>query len=202
MSIKAKVLFLDRDGTINEDLIGGYVTELDQFRLIPKSDEAIALARKAGFKIVIVSNQACLAKGMASEEKINAVNAYMQSLLIKNGASYDLCYFAPYHPKYPHPKYDAYKSWRKPETGMVAQALQDFQKMGLEVDKNDSYFIGDKQVDVLCGKRSGLRQILVRTGHGEVDACREKDTHPEFIADDLYDAVANYILPKYSGGNA
>lgn len=202
MPEKTKVLFLDRDGTINVDLIGNYVTEFEQFRLIPKSDEAILLARNAGFKIVIVTNQAGIAKGIVSEQRVQAINNYMQSLLAERGASFDLSYYAPYHPKFPHPKYDAYKSWRKPEIGMVQQALRDFQEMGLEVDKNDSYFIGDKQVDVLCGMRAGLRQILVRTGHGEEAICREKETLPEYFADDLYDAVTNYILPKYSGKDA
>jgi len=201
MPVKTKVLFLDRDGTINVDLIGNYVTEIEQFQLIPKADEAIALARNAGFKIVIVSNQAGIAKGIVTEERINEINAHLQSRLQAAGTKFDLCYFAPYHPNYPNPKYDIYKSWRKPEIGMVEQALQDFQEMGLDVEKNHSYFIGDKQVDVLCGKRARLRQVLVRTGHGEVAVCQEKETHPEYIANDLYDAVANYILPKYPSAN-
>lgn len=196
MPEKVKVLFLDRDGTIIYDRLGDYITRVDQAHMIPGADDAIAKAKMAGFKIVIVSNQAGIAKGIVSKQVVEEINAYMQGMLSLKDAKYDFCYFAPYHPDYPNQEYEPYKTWRKPNIGMVVQAIQDMAKLGLEVDVEESYFIGDKQVDVACGIRAGLRPILVMTGYAEENECREKNTVPEYVAKDLYDAIVNYILPQ------
>lgn len=195
MPERVKVLFLDRDGTIIYDRLGDYITRVEQALMIPGSDDAIARAKSAGFKIVIVSNQAGIAKGIVSKGVVEEINAYMQSLLEQKAAGYDLCYFAPYHPEYPKEEYESYKSWRKPNIGMVVQAIQDMAEMGLDVDMEESYFVGDKQVDVACGIKAGLRPILVRTGYAEVEECLRLNTVPEYVAEDLYDAIVNYILP-------
>ncbi|NTW49576.1 MAG: HAD-IIIA family hydrolase [Chlorobiales bacterium] len=202
MPERVKVLFLDRDGTIIYDRLGDYITRVDQALMIPGSDDAIAKAKKAGFKIVIASNQAGIAKGIVSKRVVEEINAYMQSVLEQKQAGYDLCYFAPYHPDYPNKEHEPYKTWRKPNIGMVVQAIQDMTEMGLDVDIEESYFIGDKQVDVACGIKAGLRPILVRTGYAEVDECTKLNTVPEYVADDLYDAIVNYILPGSLTGKA
>jgi len=193
MGRKVRVLFLDRDGTINRD-IGTYVATREQFRLIDRADEAIAMARRAGYGIVIVTNQAGIAKGIVSEEGVEDIHRYMKELLALRGASFDRVYYCPTHPDHPHPEYDRFASCRKPETGMVERAFADYLASGIEVDREGSFFIGDKTVDVECGLRAGLRPILVRTGHGEEELCKERGLRPEFVADDLFEAVAGYIL--------
>lgn len=190
---KTKVLFLDRDGTIIYD--SHYIRTVEQVNFIDGADNAMALAKQAGFKIVVVTNQAGIAKGIVTEAEVQEINAAMQSRLLEKHAGYDLLYYCPYHPDYRHPEYDKFQSWRKPETGMVEQAVSDFAVMGLEVDRSASYFIGDKQVDVACGLRSGVRPILVMTGYGEADKCVSRNTPPEFIAKDLTEAILTYILP-------
>jgi D-glycero-D-manno-heptose 1,7-bisphosphate phosphatase len=186
-------LFLDRDGTIIHDSPDS-ITMLDQVRLIERADDALALAKQAGFKLIMISNQGGIAKGIVTKVRVDEINAYLQSLLEPKHATLDLIYYAPSHPKYPHAEYDALAHWRKPDTGMIQQAMHDLSTQGFTVEVARSFFIGDKQIDVECGLRAGLRPILVKTGYGEVEKCREKNTLPEFIAHDLYDAVASYIL--------
>ena len=188
-----KVLFLDRDGTINQDT-GSYIYTKEQLILIDRADEAIALAKSAGFRIVIVTNQAGIARGIATVEQVEEVNHYLNDLLSASNASFDRCYYCPYHPAYPHPDYDRFMEFRKPATGMVEQAIDDFLAEGLIVDRSASFFVGDKTLDVECGLRAGLRPVLVRTGHNEEKLCLERNIIPEFVADDLYKAVTEYIL--------
>ena len=190
---KIKVLFLDRDGTINRD-IGTYVTTREQFKLIDGADKAIALAKRAGYQIVIITNQAGIAKGIVTPEQVEDIHRYLNELLARSDTSFDHSYYCPTHPDYPHPEHDRFAWCRKPETGMVDQAVADYLSLGFEVDKSRSFFIGDKTVDVECGLRAGLRPILVRTGHGEEALCREKGIVPEFVADNLYQAIEEYVL--------
>ncbi|KZK73790.1 MAG: D,D-heptose 1,7-bisphosphate phosphatase [Pelodictyon luteolum] len=188
-----KVLFLDRDGTINEDT-GSYVATRPQLKLIARAAEAVALARAAGFRIVIISNQAGIARGIATVEQVEDVNTYLNELLAEAGGSFDRCYYCPSHPQHPHPEYDRFAGCRKPETGMVERAIADFKAEGLTVDRDASFFIGDKLIDVECGLRASLHPILVRTGHNEEEICRRLGVVPEFVADDLYEAVTAHIL--------
>ncbi len=197
MQDKVKVLFLDRDGTINKDL-GTYVSTREDFVLIERADEAIAMAREAGFRIVIITNQAGIARGIVTPEQVEDVNRYLNELLALRQTSFDRCYYCPSHPDYPHPEYDRFIDCRKPSPRMVEKAIDDFRLEGLDVDVAGSFFIGDKVVDVECGLRAGLRPILVRTGHNEEALCLERGVVPEYVADDLFHAVAGYILPAAS----
>ncbi|MBM3162950.1 MAG: HAD family hydrolase [Chlorobi bacterium] len=193
MAETVRVLFLDRDGTINEDT-GSYVASREQFRLIDRAGEAVALAKSAGYGIVVVTNQAGIARGITTPEQVEDVNRYLNELLAAWGTAYDRCYYCPSHPAYPDPRYDRFGDCRKPATGMVDQAIADFLADGLVVDRESSFFIGDKAVDIECGFRAGLRPILVRTGHNEERLCIERGIIPEYVADNLYRAVTGHIL--------
>lgn len=197
MGQRVKVLFLDRDGTINRDL-GTYVSSRDTFVLIDRADEAIAIARDAGFKIVIITNQAGIARGIVTAGQVEDINNYLNELLALKRTAFDRCYYCPAHPNHPHPEYDKHIDCRKPSPRMVEQAIADFRSEGVEVDLAGSFFIGDKTIDVECGLRAGVRPILVRTGHNEEQLCVERGIVPEHVADDLYHAVTGYIMPQLS----
>ncbi len=197
MGERVKVLFLDRDGTINKDL-GTYVKSREEFVLIDRAAEAIAAARQAGFRIVIITNQAGIARGIVTPEAVEDLNDYLNELLAMKGAAFDRCYYCPSHPDHPHPEYDRFIDCRKPSPRMVEKAIADFAEEGIEVDLAGSFFVGDKLVDVECGLRAGLRPILVRTGHNEEALCLQRGIVPEHVADDLYQAVSGYILPAVS----
>jgi D-glycero-D-manno-heptose 1,7-bisphosphate phosphatase len=194
MPKKASVLFLDRDGTIIEDLLGHYIRRLDQINIIPGADTAIRQAKDAGFIIVIASNQGGIAKGIVSEDMVQKINASLQKKLLRTEATYDLCYYAPSHPDCPNLEYDKKLHWRKPETGMIEQAVKDLLKKGIEIDKSTSYFIGDKVMDVMCGQNWGIKSGLVLTGHAEKERCKQEGIVPDFIADNLYEAITQHVL--------
>ncbi|TNJ40048.1 HAD family hydrolase [Chlorobaculum thiosulfatiphilum] len=189
----AKVLFLDRDGTINRD-IGSYVSSREEFILIDRADEAIALARQAGFRIVLITNQAGIARGIVTPRDVEDVNDYLNELLAERQTSFDRCYYCPAHPNFPHPEYDRFIDHRKPSPRMVEQAIADLREEGIAVDRESSFFIGDKLIDVECGQRAGLKTILVRTGHNEEALCAERQIFPDHVADDLYQAVTGFVL--------
>ncbi|NTU53684.1 MAG: HAD family hydrolase [Chlorobiaceae bacterium] len=191
----AKVLFLDRDGTINQDT-GRYVSCREEFVLIDRADEAISMARQAGFMIVIITNQAGIARGIVTPHQVEDLNDYLNELLARRQASFDRCYYCPAHPDYPHPEYDRFQDCRKPSPLMVEQAVSDLLEAGFVVDREASFFIGDKVIDVECGQRAGLKTILVRTGHNEEALCHERRVFPDHVADDLFHAVKGHVLGR------
>jgi D-glycero-D-manno-heptose 1,7-bisphosphate phosphatase len=197
MKQTVKVLFLDRDGTINRDT-GSYIASREQFILIENADTAIAAARNAGFRIVVVTNQAGIARGIVTAGQVEDINRYLNELLAVKHTCYDRCYYCPSHPDYPDPELDRFLDCRKPSPGMVEKAIADFLDEGLVVDRGQSFFIGDKTVDVECALRAGLRPVLVRTGHNEEALCRERGLVPDHVADDLYRAVTDFILSPQS----
>ncbi len=191
-----KALFLDRDGTIIYDELGGYIKTIEQVRFIPGAIEALAAAKKAGYKLVLITNQAGIAKGIVTEARVQEIHCYIQAHLQKSGVSLDACYYAPTHPDHPNPRYEHLQSWRKPNTGMIEQAISDFAAQGFSLDRTQSYLIGDKQIDIECGARAGLRPILVMTGYGELEQCKKKNTMPYQVARHIYEAIMTYILKQ------
>lgn len=197
---RIKALFLDRDGTIIYDELGGYVKTIEQVRFVARAEEALAAAKRAGYKLVLVTNQAGIAKGIVTEARVQEINQYIQARLKEYEAELDLCYYAPAHADHPNPLYDHLLSWRKPETGMIEQAVADFAAQGLELERAASYLIGDKQIDVACGLRAGLRPILVMTGYGELEKCQQKNTLPYRVASDIYEAIMTVVLKRETIG--
>lgn len=178
-------VFLDRDGTITEEI--GYVNHEDRLRLMPRTGAAIRLLNEVGLPVVVVTNQAGVARGYFKEEMIHTVHARMQEMLAAEGARIDGVYYCPHHPRTGPPEYQIACNCRKPETGMIDRACQE-----LGLDATRSFMVGDKASDVEFGRRVGATGILVLTGYGrgERQYQPEKfDQEPDFIATDLYDAA-------------
>lgn len=157
---KEKIIFVDRDGVINEDKIGDYITRWEDFRFIPGAVEALKKLSSTGFRIIIVSNQAGIGDGVYSESALNHITKQMLRELRSKKIRISKVYYC-LHGK------TAGCGCRKPETGLFRKARKDF-----KFDPRQTFFIGDKVTDVLAGGRFGLRSLFVLTGHGQND--REK----------------------------
>jgi D,D-heptose 1,7-bisphosphate phosphatase len=182
-AIKFPAVFLDRDGTINEDV--GYLQDLKQLSLIPGAAKAIRMLNGCGFKVVVVTNQSGVARGYFPEEFVTQTHDYLRVLLRKENAVIDGFYYCPHHPAEGFPPYRQICSCRKPDTGLLLQAARD-----LHLDLSRSYMVGDKIQDVQAGKKAGAKTILVKTGYGRFI---EENLSAEYVAaQDLF-AAAQWI---------
>lgn len=184
-----KVVLVDRDGVVNEDKIGGYITRWEDFRWIPGSLEALARLSRAGFGIVLVSNQAGVGDGEFTQEELDRVNAGMLEVLGRSRVDVRGVYYCTHG-------VDAGCSCRKPETGLFERAWRE-----VRFDRGATFFIGDKASDLAAGERFGMPTILVRTGYGEA-ARRELGgaARPAFVAANLAEA-ADFVLSRSGTGS-
>jgi D-glycero-D-manno-heptose 1,7-bisphosphate phosphatase len=151
-------LFLDRDGVLNED--HGYVYRWEDFRWIPGARDVVAAFNRAGWLVIVVTNQSGVGRGYYSEADVHTLHARMSEDLAQAGGHIDAFYYAPDHPDAP---LDAYRHpdppLRKPNPGMILQALQDW-----PVDREASLLIGDKPSDLEAALRAGIRGVLFEGG--------------------------------------
>lgn len=168
-------VFLDRDGTLMHEV--HYCKDPALVRLFPGAVEALRRLKDAGYRLVIITNQSGIARGMMTTADFEAVQSRLLGLL--GPGLIDASYMCPDGP-------DSPSTHRKPAPGMVLDAIRDH---GLDASR--SWFIGDKQIDVRCGLNAGVRAILVRTGHG-----RDEDpAGAHFVAKDIASA-ADFILSE------
>jgi len=164
----ARAVFFDRDGTLMEEV--HYCGDPAKVRVFPGVPEALRKLKEAGFRTFVITNQSGIGRGLITEAQYHAVQ---EELLRQAGAGLiDAAYFCADPPAAPSTR-------RKPEPGMVLEAAADY-----DIDLARSYFIGDKSADIECGQRAGTRTILVLTGYGA-----ERDSHPDFTAHDISQAV-------------
>ncbi|MEE9151983.1 MAG: D-glycero-beta-D-manno-heptose 1,7-bisphosphate 7-phosphatase [Thermoplasmata archaeon] len=172
-----KAVFLDRDGTINEEV--NYLSKVEQVKILPNSAKAIKLLNKEGFKTIIITNQSGVARGYFSVQTLENIDDHLKNELFKEGALIDAIYYCPHHP-------DDGCACRKPETGLIEKARGDF-----EIDLSSSFIVGDKLIDLETGYRVGCKNVLILTGYGS-NELKEREKwkfQPHHIARDLYDAV-------------
>ncbi len=188
-------VFLDRDGTINEEV--GYVNHLERFHLLPRAGRAIRLLNERCFKTVVVTNQSGVARGYFPESLVREVHRKMAALLAAEGASLDGIYYCPHHPDAGAPPYRQKCHCRKPATGLVEAAARE---LNLGPDLSGSYVVGDRGVDVEFAQKIGAKGILVLTGYGRGEWEYQRDrwkVKPAHVAEDLYEAVC-WILSQES----
>jgi D-glycero-D-manno-heptose 1,7-bisphosphate phosphatase len=181
-------VFLDRDGTINEEM--GYINHLSRFRLLPQAAPAIRRLNEAGFKVVIITNQSGAARGYFPAALVDEVHAYLKTLLGAEGAHLDGIYACLHGP-------DQNCACRKPKPTLMQQAARD---LGLDLAR--SYAVGDRYRDVETATNAGVQGILVLTGYGRGEyeylrAAQKKQ--PVHVAPDLFEAV-EWILQKHRRG--
>ena len=176
-----RAAFLDRDGTVIED--AHYLADPDRIAFIPGAFDALRLLRKAGYRLVIVTNQSGIARGLHSEEQYRAVEARMEELLAAEGIAIDGAFFCPHHPDFTGPC-----DCRKPLLGMYRDA-----ERNLGIDLAHSVYIGDRLRDVEPALKLGGRGVLVKTGFGQLESARAPKGI-DVVADVL--AAARLIVEK------
>ena len=180
-------VFLDRDGTVIEER--GYLGRLDLIELFPVVCEAIRLLGAAGYAVVIVTNQAGVARGFFDEAFVRAAHVRLDAMLREQGAVVDGYYYCPHHPDGIVDRYRLRCECRKPAPGMVRQAAAD-----LDLDVDRSFVVGDKWLDIGLARNAGATGVLVRTGYaGGGEAVPPAGCEPAVIVDTLLEA-ARWIL--------
>ena len=187
MSGTRPAVFLDRDGTLIEDV--GYLDALSRIELFPWTVDALRALNRAGLALVVVTNQSGVARKYFPEGFIDEVHRALDVRLAAGGARIDAYYYCPHHPDGKLPEYARDCDCRKPRRGLVDRAAAD-----LGLDPARSFVVGDKWGDVGLARAVAARALLVRTGTG---ATEEQRPRPGVAADVIVDnlaAAASWIL--------
>jgi D-glycero-D-manno-heptose 1,7-bisphosphate phosphatase len=151
--------FIDRDGVINAEL--GYVCRIADFHVLPGVVEGLRRLASAGFALVVITNQAGIAKGRYDEAAYQTLTHHMRAMFAGQGITFDGIYHCPHHPQGTVPAYTRACDCRKPAPGMLLRAARD---LGLDLAR--SVLVGDKPSDTQAGRAAGLRwNVLVESGH-------------------------------------
>ena len=156
-----KAAFLDRDGVINLDR--AYVHRWDEFEFVPGAIDAMRRLREAGYVLIVVTNQSGLARGMYTEAQFQELTRHMREALAAAGAGVEAVYHCPHHPKGSVPELAIDCDCRKPEPGMILQAVREH---GLSLEQ--SFMVGDKPSDIEAARAAGLgRAYIVQSDNEE-----------------------------------
>ncbi|MCQ8211985.1 D-glycero-beta-D-manno-heptose 1,7-bisphosphate 7-phosphatase [Cetobacterium somerae] len=178
-----KVIFLDRDGTINIEK--SYLHKWEDFEFEKNAIEGLKKLKKLGYEFIVVTNQSGIGRGYYTEDDLIALNNEMMKKLKEYGIEILECFYCPHHKEKGIGKYKVDCDCRKPSPGMLLEGIKKY-----NVDINNSYMIGDKKGDLEAGEKAGLKSILVLTGYGKNTVKDIEDNY--LIANDLLD-VTNLV---------
>lgn len=165
---KRPAAFLDRDGVLNVD--HGYVHRPDQLEWIAGAPQAVALLNRAGYTVIVVTNQSGVARGYYDETAVRHFNAHMQDALRAQGAHIDAFYYCPHHPQGTVAQYAIACRCRKPLPGLLEQAARDW-----PIDLGRSFLIGDKDADMAAAAAFDVRGIKFdAAAHSLLDVVRRE----------------------------
>lgn len=188
-------VFLDRDGTLVEE--AGYLDRLDRLVIFPWSIDAVRLLNRAGFAVVVVTNQAGIAKGFFDEAFVQETHRFLDSKFAAAGACVDRYYYCPHLPDAAVEVYRASCDCRKPRPGMIRAAVRD---LGIDVAR--SYVVGDRWLDMEMAQAAGATGILVETGYGKTEASRPpKNVAAAAVVANLIEATS-WILRQVDDGKS
>ncbi len=164
-----KALFLDRDGVINIRLVGAYVRKPSEFTLIDEILPLLREASKRGYKLIVISNQQGVGKGLMTHDDLDAVHKHMQELLRASGSpTIDAIYTCT-------DLADTQSTHRKPAPGMLIDAMREH-----DVDPSMSWFVGDSRTDAQAGSAAGVHTALIGTFE-QADADLVVQTHTALV---------------------
>ena len=173
----SKAIFLDRDGTLNDD--PGYVHKIEHFKLLPGVVGGLKLLKD--FKLVIITNQSGIGRGHYTEGDFHKFNNHLVGELGKKGIKIEETYFCPHHP-------DEKCDCRKPSTKFLEEAASKY-----DIDLSKSWVVGDHPHDIKMGVVAGCKTIYMLTGHGGKHRNELGDIKPDFIAENFLES-AEFIL--------
>ena len=153
-----KAVFLDRDGVLNEEL-GDYVCRLDDFKILTHNFEPLLQLQARGYLLIVITNQGGLAKGWYSDETLTAMHAKLRETYADNGINITEIYYCNHHPEF-----NGRCLCRKPGSIMIEKGLARFQ-----IDASRSYFIGDRERDIIAGEAAGVKGILINSNQSIAD---------------------------------
>ena len=176
--MRRKVIFLDRDGTLNVD--HGYVHNKKNWEWIPCAQEALKRFQQAGYALAIITNQSGIAHGLYEERDMHALHEFMNAELEEKGIHIDALAFCP------HGRDENNCDCRKPGIGMVRQIEE---KLG-KIHYRKSWTVGDKEADLGFGKKAGTNTALIRSRYWKEEELTEQ---PDIIVDSLQEAVEHIL---------
>ena len=180
--ISGKAVFLDRDGTINED--PGYLSNPDHVIILPDAREGLAALKKAGYLLVVITNQSGIARGYIRPEVLPKINERINEKLSEGGVRLDYFEMCTHHPDEDCP-------CRKPKPKMLLDAAKKY-----DIDLQQSYMVGDRTSDLGAGRNAACRGVaLVRTGDGWKSESKIKVGDADFVGDSLKQ-VPDWILSQ------
>lgn len=181
VGMTSKAVFLDKDGTLVEDI--PYNVDPDLIQLSEGALEGLRLLQKEGYRLIVVTNQSGIARGYFDEQALIPVKKRLQELLLPAGIHLDGFYHCPHHPQGRVPQYAIECSCRKPQPGLIHKAAREHR-----VDLACSWLVGDILNDVEAGNRAGCRTVLIDNGN-ETEWDLTSLRQPGFIVKNLYEAA-------------
>ena len=184
-----RAVFLDRDGTLNEEY--GYVNHPSRFQVYPWAAEAVALLNRAGLAVVVVTNQSGVARGYFDEDLVRTLHEKLREEIIRGGGRLDAIYYCPHHPQGRIEPHNRDCSCRKPQTGMLDRAAAE-----LNLDLKRAFVVGDRYVDVELAHRAAIPCIFLLSGYGlgEYEYRRHTWSHqPWKVVPDLLAAAKEIV---------
>jgi D-glycero-D-manno-heptose 1,7-bisphosphate phosphatase len=185
IEMKRPAVFVDRDGTINEQM--GYINHLSRFKILPRVVQAVKMLNRHGFLVLVVTNQSGVARGYHPLDLVKTLHHLLVTQIREKNGHIDGIFFCPHHPAGSVPEFSHNCDCRKPKTGLIEQACKSF-----EIDLSRSFLVGDMCTDMEMAQRAGVPGVLVKTGYGlgEIEyVLPRKTARPAQIAEDLLDAV-------------
>jgi D,D-heptose 1,7-bisphosphate phosphatase len=182
MKEKNKAIFLDRDGVINEEV--SHLSDPDKFFFIKGSIEALKILKDLGYLLIVITNQAGIARGLFDEETLSKIHEKMIRVLNQNDVIMDDIFYCPHHPEI-----TGSCDCRKPNPGMIFSAVKKH-----DINLNESFMVGDTIGDIETGFNAKCRTVLVMTGYGNEEMHKIDKIKPDFIFNNLLEFAKNLKL--------
>jgi D-glycero-D-manno-heptose 1,7-bisphosphate phosphatase len=182
-----KAIFFDRDDTLIED--PGYINSPEQVKLLTGVPRALIELKALGYKLIVVTNQSAVARGIVTEKVLGDIHKRLERLLAKKNAYLDGIYYCPYHPDGVVKKYRQESELRKPNPGMLLKAAEE-----MDLDLDESWCVGNSATDIEAGLRAGCKTILIDIPSRQLQL-KPGEPRPDFKAINMKEVVN--IVKKY-----